>query len=164
LAEVLTDLLSEVIRSVVIPLFREVVAPAARQRITLIGERIRSGAALTATQTNRSVRITVRETAPAEGSTAIAPATDVTSIEMNPAQVREALLRLLASEHYASQLRTMLARARITGDLSPTELLGAIRSVVTGDIGSLNPSSRAALMDFLSAGIVNKDLAPTGRN
>ena len=164
LAEALTDMLAEVIRGVVIPLFREVIAPAARQRIAVIGERIRSGAAPTATQGDRSDPGTFVDRAPTESSTAVAPAASMPNIEMTPAQVREALLRLLASDHYSSRLRAMLASARVTGDPAPTELVGAIRSVVAGDIGSLAAAELAALMDFLSTGDADKDLAASRRS
>ena len=164
LAEALTDLLSEVIRSVVIPLFRDVVAPAARQRIGVIGERIRSGAAPTATQSDRSDPGTVVERAPTANSTAVAPAADMINVEMTPTQVREALLHLLASDHYSSRLRAMLASARVIGDPAPTQLMGAIQSVVAGEIGSLATSELAALMDFLSSGVDPEELAPNRRS
>ncbi len=164
LAEALTDLLSEVIKSVVIPLFREVVAPAARQRIAVLGERIRSGAVRTATQADRSDPGTVVEHAPAESSTAVAPAANMPNVEMTPTQVRETLLHLLASDLYSSQLRAMLASAHVTGDPAPTELMGAIRSVVAGDTGSLATAELAALMDFLSSGVADEEVAPSRRS
>lgn len=136
LADSLAELLAAVIREAVVPVVKEVVAPAIKRKLSDLAAR------------RDARRDRGRSVEPAARSDVVAGP----YISMSAAEFREHLLRALAAEEFAVQVKRALTGVRIEdADLSP-ELTSAIRLALEGKASSLDGEALAVLVDFLRDG------------
>ncbi|MFI1950346.1 hypothetical protein ACH437_00540 [Streptomyces xinghaiensis] len=130
LADAIAEALETVVREFFVPVFKEVVAPAVKRRLSGIVKSLRSATREPRGQAS-TIELTVLTATPlADSSKELDAAVEGSIISMRGAEFRKRLIATLVAEEFAAKQKRILSNARIEyGDLSP-ELKSAIKSVL----------------------------------
>lgn len=150
LADALTEIITEVAREVVLPLVRDVLAPALRVKINELAIRIKAKSieAYGRARTGKQVR-SLGHRRDRDSSGVVARGPEQTGITMSVDDFREYFLRAMAAEQFAAQLKQLLLTVRVQdAELSP-ELEQAIRLALEGEIAALDEDMIVSIVEFL---------------
>lgn len=148
LADALTEIITEVAREVVLPLVRDVLAPALRVKINDLALRIKTKS-IEVYEKARSGKQIQALTPEGEAGSSEVGTQDPHRIAMSVDDFREYFLRAMAAEQFAAQLKQLLLTVRVQdAELSP-ELQRAIQLALEGNIAALDEDMLVAVVEFL---------------
>lgn len=149
LADALTEIITEVAREIVLPLVRDVLAPALRVKINDLALRIRTKSIEVYEKARSGKQVPALTPESETGSSEVATTQDQPRIAMSVDDFREYFLRAMAAEQFAAQLKQLLLTVRVQDvELSP-ELQQAIQLALEGNMTALDEDMLVAVVEFL---------------
>ncbi|QNA72475.1 hypothetical protein C8250_011605 [Streptomyces sp. So13.3] len=146
LADAIAEALEVVVREFVVPVFREVVAPAVMRKLSGITRSLLSAIIEARGQAGTTELAVPTATPPADSSKELDAAVEEPTLSMSSAEFWERLIAALVAEEFAAAQKVMISNARIEdGDLSP-ELKSAIKLVLEKNASLLDEE----MLEFLS--------------
>lgn len=152
-ADAIVEMADVVIRELIVPLVRDVAAPAAKAKFSELAERRRARALERAEAKAKAREVKVARLEKVDELEPTPVSTDLKELEpsvlMTRSEVLLAQLQLRLAEDYAAKQRWLLQHAEVTEeDLSPT-LEQALTLMLEGRADSLSEAEREAVANFL---------------
>lgn len=150
IADALAKALETVTRELVVPAFKDFVAPAIKRKSSEIAKSLRSAIREARGKAGSTELTVLTVTPPADPSKEVDAAVEEPGISMNSAEFRECVMEVLAADRFAAQRKRVLANARIEDDDLPSELTSAIKLVLEGNASLLDEETLAVVVKFLA--------------
>lgn len=152
LADTFAEVVDLVAREVVIPLIRDVAAPALKKKLGTLSNDVRTKSLAayskvrTATWTRPVRPVGLPPSKEIEAISREAP------LVMSAGDFREHLLRAMAAEQFARQLKESLSNVRIRSEPPNSALERAVQLALEGDFAAFDEETLVILMDFIGDG------------
>lgn len=149
LADAIAEVITEVAREIVLPLVRDVLAPTLRVKIAEMATALKSKSVEIRSKAKERKALHQSPGSVQAGTTEVEQSTALPKIEMSIDDFREYMIRAMAAEQFATQLKSMLREVRVVDHSLDPELSQTINLVLEGRLSELEDKSVAVLVQFL---------------
>ncbi|MDX3672334.1 hypothetical protein [Streptomyces europaeiscabiei] len=150
IADATAEALETLVREFIVPVLKEVVAPAIKRKMGGIAKNLRSATKETSGQPSATELADLTATPPTDPSKEVDAAIEEPRINMSSTEFRERLRAALVAEEFVAAQKRILSNASIEDDDLSPELESAIKLAIEGNASVLDEETRAAVVKFLA--------------